>query len=166
MINEIRIECKNSDSGKTVMRQWSWKNIKIIWLTVLVKFQRLFWAKTFKFLWLKFQAQFWSIISSINLGNCEKFTQKKFVVLFWFYSSILVPFTRIPLCVLPFFACQFYGILFQVLSNINSICSSPWFLNLSFVALKLAWPLFGGIYLKSVLVSNGAKFLFWWKLYH
>jgi len=108
-------------------------NITIIWLTLLVKFQPLFWGKTLKFLCLKFQAQIWSILSSINLGSCEKITKKNFVVLFWFYSSILVPVTRIALCVLPFlvclnfFACQFYWILFQVLSNINSICSGPWF---------------------------------------
>ena len=97
---------QNSDSGKTVMRQWSWKKIlQLLGSLFLVKFQRLFWAKILKFLWLKFQAQFWSILSSINLGSCEKFTQIFFVLLFWFYSSILVPFTRIPLCLLPFLVC-------------------------------------------------------------
>ena len=102
---------KYEQSAKILTLEKRWcgsdleKNIKIIWLTVLVKFQCLYWSKTLKFLWLKFQAQFWSILSSMNLGSCEKFTQKFFVVLFWFYSSILAPFTRIPLCVLPFLVC-------------------------------------------------------------
>jgi len=124
------------------MWQWSWKNIKIIWLTVLVKFQRLFWAKTLKFLWLKFQAQFWSILSSINLGSCEKFTQKYFVVLFWFYSSILVPFTRIPLCVLPFLVClNFLFVNFIEYSFKSCQISIPFVVvlifKLSFVDLNL-----------------------------
>ncbi len=51
---------KYEQSAKILTMEKRWygsdleKNIKIIWLTVLVKFQRLFWSKTLKFPWLKF----------------------------------------------------------------------------------------------------------------
>jgi len=132
MTNENQTECKTIWLWKFELSSEFETIIEINWHTIFVNFQRQYSVYTLKFQWLRFQSLISNILFCINSESCEKF-KKQFCSSFWFISSILEPFFRIPFMCYPFFVNlnfffgQFLVYSFEIMSIINSLWSCPYF---------------------------------------